>query len=166
MSLSKSDAGDNLQTCTAGSFLSPLSHHPARSWAGGGTGTVPPPGIRHLSGQSLVGMWAWLRGAHVQAEQGCRKLESGPAVASLGQSQSDMRSWDMDRVGGSHGGWEETARPIRVLRALTASSLAKHSLLSYVNLPLLSVFLLAKRILSSLQSCGNVKGEEWSDQYW
>lgn len=35
MSLSKSDAGDNLQVCTAGSFLSSLSHHPARSWAGG-----------------------------------------------------------------------------------------------------------------------------------
>jgi len=74
---------------------------PARSRAGGALGQPPPP----ASGSSLgMGMgwgqartrargWAWLSEAHGWAGQGCGELQTGPAVASLGQGLAAPGGW-------------------------------------------------------------------------
>ena len=68
--------------------------------------------------------WARLGRAHSRAGQGCGELETGPAVALLGQGLvalgGEMGSWAMGRVEGALRGWAGTGRSVGALKALTA----------------------------------------------
>lgn len=66
-------------------------------------GTLP--GDRSRLGQDMGPQWAQLSRAHGRPGQGCRELETGPVLASLGQGlmarEGDMGSWALGRAGGA-----------------------------------------------------------------
>lgn len=94
--------------------------HPSQEQLGSLGQWTPPWGWEQAKARTWAHGWAWIRGA--TAEQGCGKLETGPAVALLGQGLvdpgADMWLW---AVGDPQAGQAGTVRADGAIKALAAT---------------------------------------------